>query len=229
MNRLFRLTALAAGLLSATAAHAAACGVELVLALDISRSVSRTEYRLQVDGLANAFRDEEVKAAIKAIPDGVLATVMIWGDAEQQKQTAQWTLLKGGAETDDFANVVQNTHRSFAFTLTGLGAAMLFADRLTRTAPMQCDRRVIDISGDGAWNHGPRPSAVWANGMSKDVTVNGLVILGAKPDPLSHYQLEVIGGPGAFIETADDFDDYAEAIRRKLLRELAPAFVMLTK
>ncbi|MGB0506341.1 MAG: DUF1194 domain-containing protein [Pikeienuella sp.] len=228
MSRLSKLATLVAALISITA-PARACGVELVLAMDISRSVSRTEFRLQVDGLADAFRDPEVRQAIKGIPGGVLTTVMIWGDSEQQRQTAPWTLLQGGEETEGFANLIQATPRTFAFTLTGLGAAMLYADRLTKSAPIRCNRRVIDISGDGVWNHGPRPSAAWASGMSRDVTVNGLVILGATPNPLNQYQLEVIGGPGAFVEVADDFDDYALAIRRKLLRELAPAFVMLTE
>lgn len=200
-----------------------ACGVELTLAMDVSRSVSTKEYKLQMEGLADALDDEEVREAIRAIPNGVMATVFIWGDQHQQKQTTAWTLLKGGAETTAFAMEVRSTRRYFGFTLTGLGAAMLYANELSKTSPQACNRRVIDISGDGVWNNGISPEQAWTT-LPRDVTINGLVILGATPDPLKFYKDKVIGGPAAFVEVADDFDDYARAIKRKLLRELAPIF-----
>lgn len=205
------------------ASPAWACGVELTLAMDVSRSVSTKEYKLQMNGLADALDDEEVRDAIRAIPDGVLSTVFIWGDENQQKQTTDWTLLKGGAETAAFAMEVRSTRRYFGFTLTGLGAAMLYANELTKTAPQKCRRRVIDVSGDGVWNNGISPKQAWSV-LPRDLTVNGLVILGATPDPRKFYKEEVIGGPAAFVEVADDFEDYARAIKRKLLRELAPIF-----
>lgn len=212
---------LAAALMLA-AAPAAACDVELVLALDVSRSVSAREYELQVGGLAEAFRHPDVAGAIAFLPEGVMATVMIWGDADQQAQTTPWTLLRAPEDLTGFADSIASTPRRFGFTLTGLGAAMAYADRLHLTNPLKCRRRVIDISGDGVWNHGPRPREVWETQMSADVTVNGLVILGATPDPLAFYEQEVIGGPFSFVETANDFDQYREAILRKILRELAP-------
>lgn len=214
----------ALGLLIALAASPAwACGVELTLAMDVSRSVSTKEYKQQMEGLADALDDEEVREAIRSVPGGVLSTVFIWGDKTQQKQTTDWTLLKGGAETSAFAMEIRSTRRSFGFTLTGLGAAMLYANELSKTAPVKCHRRVIDISGDGVWNNGPPPAEAWAS-LPRDLTINGLVILGAKPDPLQYYKEEVIGGPASFVETADDFQDYARAIKNKLLRELAPMF-----
>lgn len=226
----FRRLAFAAAFLAASPAAAQTmCGVELVLAMDVSRSVSTAEYRLQMDGLADAFRDEEVRDAIRLIPGGVMATVMIWGDQRQQKQTTPWTLLLGdGGAEDVFAHSVAHTRRVFGFTLTGLGAAMLYANRLSETNPTPCRKRVIDISGDGVWNDGPRPRDAWG-AMPPDLTINGLVILGATPDPLSFYQTEVIGGPNAFVEVADDFDDYARAIKLKLLRELAPSLSMVVE
>jgi Ca-activated chloride channel family protein len=205
------------------ASPAWACGIELTLAMDVSRSVSTNEYNLQMGGLADALDDEEVRDAIRAVPEGVLSTVFIWGDESQQKQTTDWTLLKGGAETAAFAMEVRSTRRYFGFTLTGLGAAMLYANELTKTAPRPCRRRVIDISGDGVWNNGISPAQAWSV-LPRDVTVNGLVIIGATPDPLKFYKEQVIGGPAAFVEVAKDFEDYARAIKRKLLRELAPIF-----
>lgn len=224
-----RLIAALAALFAAPAAAQPLCDIELVLALDVSRSVSTREYNLQVGGLADAFTNPEVQEAIRHLRGGVMATVMIWGDARQQKQTTGWTRLSSAAELNAFAAEIRKTRRAFGFTLTGLGAAMRYADELTETNPLTCRRRVIDISGDGVWNHGPRPSEIWATEMSRDVTVNGLVILGATPDPLPHYRDEVIGGPAAFVEVATDFDDYPRAILRKLLRELAPALSLLAE
>lgn len=232
MSRPNLRTSLLSACLALIAAPAAAeeiCGVELVLAMDVSRSVSTAEYRLQMDGLADAFRDPEVREAIRFTPGGVMATVMIWGDQRQQKQTTEWTLLTGTGEAEDvFANSIAYTRRVFGFTLTGLGAAMRYAERLTETNPFDCRRRVIDVSGDGVWNDGPRPSQVWET-IPRGVTVNGLVILGATPDPVEYYKREVIGGPGAFVEIAEDFDDYARAIKLKLLRELSPSLSMVAE
>ncbi len=204
-------------------AQDAQCDIELVLAMDVSRSVSTREYALQIGGLAQALSHPEVIEAIEFLPGGVMATVMIWGDAGQQKVTTGWTHLTSPENIIPFARKVAETRRYFGFTLTGLGQAMIFADKLTETNPKRCRRRIIDISGDGVWNHGPRPSAVWRSDISRDVTINGVVIMGATPNPLPHYEAEVIGGPGAFVEVAEDFEDYAPAILRKLLRELAPS------
>lgn len=202
--------------------------MELVLAMDVSRSVSTPEYRLQMDGLADAFRDEEVKSAVRTTQGGVMATVMIWGDRRQQRQSTPWTHLRTDADMDAFATEIELTRRTFGFTLTGLGAAMLFAEKLGETNPLPCRRRVIDVSGDGVWNDGPDPKEVRAT-FPADLTVNGLVIMGAKPSPLPYYQQNVIGGPGSFVEVANTFEDYAEAIRFKLLRELAPSLSMVAE
>ena len=226
MKRLSFLAALIAPFIAAPGpaqAQNAQCDIELVLAMDVSRSVSTREFALQIGGLAQALAHPEVIEAIEFLPGGVMATVMIWGDAGQQRVTTDWTHLTGPENVIPFARQVAETKRHFGFTLTGLGQAMIFADRLTETNPNKCRRRIIDISGDGVWNHGPRPSAVWRTDISRDVTINGVVILGATPNPLPHYETEVIGGPGAFVEVAEDFDDYAPAILRKLLRELAPS------
>lgn len=226
MIRALVLAAAGAVGLTPPAAAQDQCAVALVLAMDVSRSVSSREYDLQMGGLASAFRAPDMIDLIRAQKGGVMATVMIWGDHTQQKQTTPWTLLTGGSEMEAFAVGIEQTDRAFGFTLTGLGAAMAFADGLFRENPTPCRREVIDISGDGVWNDGPLPSTVWRT-MSRGVTVNGLVILGATPDPYPHYRDEVIGGPGAFVEKAEDFDDYAHAIRLKLLRELSPALSML--
>ena len=164
--------------------------------------------------------------AVEFLPGGVMATVMIWGDAGQQKQTIPWTHLTGPENMIAFAREVAETKRYFGFTLTGLGQAMLFADRLTETNPRKCRRRIIDISGDGVWNHGPRPSAVWRTDISRDVTINGLVILGAYPNPAIYYRANVIQGPNAFLAQAMRFEDYRDVMLGKLLREIGEELVL---
>ena len=106
--------------------------------------------------------------------------------------------------------------------MSAMDEALIHAEALGASNPLHCTRRVIDVSGDGASNQGAPPHQIAAALAAAGVTVNGLVILGAWPDPKAFYLENVIGGEGAFLEVADQFSDYPAAIRRKLLRELAP-------
>lgn len=209
-------------LASGNPARAADCGLELVLALDVSRSVVDSEYDLQIGGLAGAFRDPEVVEAIRWIHGGVMATVTQWSGPESQTQPVPWLHLTDGTSAAIFAAAIEHQERSFFASYTAIGEALFHANSLSATNPLRCKRRVIDVSGDGASNRGravrPMAEALAANG----VTVNGLVILGAWPDPAEFYLRNVVRGEGAFLETAANFADYAAAIKRKLLRELTP-------
>jgi Ca-activated chloride channel family protein len=203
-------------------ARSTECGLELVLAMDVSRSVVNTEYNLQMRGLAEAFRNPQIIEAATWTPGGVMATVTQWSGPESQAQTVPWTRLTDAASMRAFADAIEGQQRLFFAAYTAVGEALVHANSLSATNPLRCTRRVIDISGDGASNRGqpPRPvaDALAANG----VTVNGLVIRGAWPDPAEFYQRNVIRGAGAFLEVAESFTDYAVAMRRKLLREFGP-------
>jgi Ca-activated chloride channel family protein len=203
-------------------ARSAECGLELVLALDVSRSVIDSEFDLQIGGLAGAFRDPEVVEAIGWIHGGVMATVTQWSGPESQMQPVPWVHLTDRATAVAFAAAIEGQERAFFASYTAIGEALFHANSLSATNPLRCKRRVIDVSGDGASNRGrpvrPMTEALAANG----VTVNGLVILGAWPDPAEFYLYNVVRGDGAFLETAANFADYAAAIKRKLLRELIP-------
>ena len=203
-------------------AVAAECGLELVLAMDVSRSVVASEFDLQMGGLATAFRDPEVAEAITWITGGVMATVTQWSGSEAQTQSIPWTHLTNAAGATAFAAAIERLDRAFFASYTAIGEALFHANSLSATNPLRCKRRVIDVSGDGASNRGrlalPIADALAANGA----TVNGLVILGAWPDPAEFYLQNVVRGDGAFMETAANFSDYANAIKRKLLRELTP-------
>lgn len=208
------------------AAPAAACEVELILAMDVSRSVMNAEYDLQMNGLADAFRNDVVLDLIESA-GGVMATVTQWSGANDQSQTVPWRWLESRASTLAFADEISNQRRSYFGAYTATGDALLHAAAVSGANPTRCRRKVIDVSGDGKGNRGSDPKTASAQLVAQGYTINALAVLGAKPSPLDFYAREVIGGPGAFVEAADGFAAYAEAIRRKILRELSPAFAML--
>ncbi len=215
----------AAALVLGIPARATACGLELVLAMDVSRSVIKTEFDLQMGGLALAFRDPEVAEAITWTVGGVMATVTQWSGPEAQLQAVPWTHLTDAASAAAFAAAIERLERAYFISYTAVGDALIHANSLSATNPRRCARRVIDVSGDGVSNRGSDVKPVAEALAAGGVTVNGLVIKGAWPDPVAFYQTNVVRGDGAFLETTEKFADYAEAIKRKLLRELTPQLV----
>ncbi len=199
-----------------------ACEVELVLAMDVSRSVVNFEYDFQMGGLAAAFRHPDVIGAVERLPGGVMATVTQWSGPDAQVQAVPWTHLTDAASIRAFADRIDAQRRAFFAAYTAIGEALIHAERVSATNPLPCARRVFDVSGDGASNRGREPLAVAELLAGQGVTVNALVILGAKPDPADYYAANVVRGPGAFMEVATSFEDFPQAILRKLLRELAP-------
>jgi Ca-activated chloride channel family protein len=218
-----RLATIALALGLAIPAPASACGVELVLAMDVSRSVINDEYDLQMGGLANALRSKEVVEAIGWIPGGVMATVTQWSGELDQAQTIGWRHLTDPSSVLSFAKEVDFNRRQFFQSYTAIGEALWHANTLSASNPKKCRRRVIDVSGDGSSNRGREPAAIADALAANGVTINALVIRGARPDPAEYYLENVVRGPGAFIEIARTFHDYARAIQQKLLRELTPA------
>ncbi|MEM7177474.1 MAG: DUF1194 domain-containing protein [Pseudomonadota bacterium] len=204
------------------AGPATACGLELVLAMDVSRSVVNHEYDLQMGGLSAAFRDSAVTDAIKWTPGGIMVTVTQWSGPESQSQTVPWSHLTTPADAHAFANAIDRQDRMFFAAYTAIGEALFHAASLSRSNPSRCLRRVIDISGDGASNRGRLPRPVADALASQGITINALVIEGSKDEPVEFYRRHVVRGFGAFLEVADGFDDYARAIRAKLLREMDP-------
>lgn len=200
------------------------CGIELILALDVSRSVVNAEYDLQIRGLAAAFRDDEVIETIGWVPDGVMATVTQWSGPVSQHQSIGWRALTDARSIRSFAREIDDMDRRFFAAYTAIGEAIDHAGVISATNPKTCDRRVIDVSGDGASNRGRDPRGIAEALAATGVTINALVIEGASPDPVAYYAENVVRGEGSFLETATSFQAYPEAILRKLLRELRPAF-----
>lgn len=199
------------------------CAAALVLALDVSASVDAAEYVIQMQGLADALVDPEVTAAILPYPgSGIMAAAFVWSGFQHQEVVAPWTWLGSEAEIEAFAAGLRRVPRDHDYWPTALGRATVFAAGLHRTNPVPCRRRIVDVSGDGVNNDGPPPTFYRAQGFFEGLTINGLVIRGAVPDPVEHYREQVVHGPGAFLEVAERFEDYPPAILRKLLRELQP-------
>jgi len=212
--------ALAAVLLALAPGPAAACALELILALDVSGSVDSAEYRLQTGGLADALAHDSVAEAVAALDGGMIVTVTQWSGGARQTRLTPWHHVEGADGLAQLAREVRWMPRAWRNFSTGIGEALAHAREVSASAPARCRRRVIDVSGDGVSNEGRPPGPVSRALAAEGFTVNGLVIRGAEPDPVAHYRAHVIAGPGAFVEVAADFEDYPRAILRKLLREI---------
>ncbi len=205
----------------------AACRQALVLALDVSGSVDAAEYRLQLDGVASALREADVRAALLAMPDApVHLAVIEWSGSGFQRLVLPWSALDGPAAIEAAAARLAATRRVAAPQATAIGAALGRAAGLLDAGPA-CWRRTVDISGDGKNNDWPEPETVRAGGALAGITVNALVVApeGGIAELSAYFRAQVVQGPDAFVETALGYDDYARAMQRKLLREIATVAV----
>jgi hypothetical protein len=213
------LAALAA---AAPAAAATAVDLELVLAVDASGSVNQTRFELQRQGYAAAFRDDRVIRAIAAGSHGAIAvTVMQWTGPTLHVAVIDWTLVRDRASAGALADRIAAVPRQLFGGGTSLSGAIDHAMALLSADPYRGDRRVIDISGDGSNNRGRPATLARDEAVRQGVVINGLPILSVEPDLDLWYRENVIGGPGAFLVVAQDFDAFAEAIVSKLVNEIA--------
>lgn len=213
--------AAAAYLLAITGAPPAqAAAVALVLAVDVSESVSPERYILQHDGIARAFETPQLIDAIAAVPGGIEALVLEWSDPDKVRVTVDWTPIADRGAALSFATSVRATERT-SHGLTAIGSAMLAAAAAFDHMPEPAGRRVIDISGDGMANFGEPPATVRDELVGRGITINGLAILSEEPWLADYYSQNVVGGPAAFVVVAKGFDSFAEAMLRKLVQEVA--------
>lgn len=209
----------------------AQCRQALALGLDVSGSVDAREYRLQLGGLATALEDNEVREKLLAMPSApVRLLIFEWSGPNDQALLVPWTPITSAATLDGVIETLKQVTRRDATPGTALGVAMRLGQIYLNQQP-DCWKRTLDISGDGQSNLGPRPRDVGDTLEGSGITINGLVIgedattdnnnQQPQTDSLSaYYRAEVILGPDAFVMTALGFDDYARAMKQKLLREL---------
>ena len=232
MRALALMLALLAG--GAEASLAGPCRLALALALDVSGSVDAREYRMQMDGLAAALDDPDVRGALLADPEAPVAvTVFEWSGSGFQRMVQDWVTLDDAAALDGVIGTLRAHDRAPAPQATGLGAALRFGHGLLAAGPA-CWERTLDVSGDGENNDWPNPRSLRAAGALDGIRINALAVVGgrgksdsgdqgtgdASPDLPGYFRAEVIQGPDAFVEVAEGFEDYARAMRRKLLKEL---------
>ena len=198
--------------------------LELVLAVDASGSVDNAEFALQLGGIAAAFQSPDVQAAIARGPIGRIAVALtVWAAAELPTAKGLWFVIADPGNAAAFADYVARFPRTVGGGTgigSGIGASVTHMDRNRFVGT----RRVIDVSGDGRETQ-PRDYVVMmpqARQMAdaRGITINGLAILNEDPMLERYYREAVITGPGAFVMSVAGFEDFADAIRRKLVREI---------
>ena len=213
---------LSAAALLAASAPATGAGLALVLAVDVSASVTADSYLLQRDGIARAFENPRLINAISGVPGSIEALVLEWSDPDRIVVTVGWTRVADADSAAAFAAALRATKRSSEGS-TAIGPALLAAAVAFDHAPEPAPRRIIDISGDGMANFGLPPSVARDRIVAAGISINGLAILTEEPWLEAYYRSNVIGGPGAFVVAVRNFRSFADAMLRKLVQEIAGA------
>jgi hypothetical protein len=233
-SRLLAAALLTAALLFPAAASAAeAVDLLLVLAVDVSRSIDQDKFQLQRDGYAAAITNPRVLEAIRSGPHHRIAVTFVeWSGFGRQKVVIDWTMIGDTASAQQFASALAEAPRSFQ-DRTSISGAIEFSMAQLDKAPFDAPRHTIDVSGDGTNNAGADVRLARDAAVAKGVTINGLVILSEHPlswnaehtNPqgglAKYYETNVIGGPGAFVMVAQNFNSFGQAIINKMIAEIA--------
>jgi len=235
-RKLVRCILALAGLLAIQ--PSAASGAEqvdllLVLSSDVSRSVDHPKFLLQREGYATAISDPHVLEAIKSGPQQRIAVCFVeWSGFGAQKLLIDWTIIDGAEPARKFGDQLLELPRSFA-DRTSISGGIEFAAAQLERAPVESARRTIDVSGDGTNNAGRDVRLARDEVVGKGIVINGLVILSDRPVPWNaehtnppgglekYYQDNVVGGSGAFVLVAENFNAFGRAIIKKLIAEIA--------
>jgi uncharacterized protein DUF1194 len=199
-----------------------AVDLHLMLAVDASGSVDFTRFELQRRGYVAAFRSPQVLQAIRGGENQSIAVAMFqWTGPLLQAEIVPWTQIKDKASAESVAAIIETTPRRLFGGGTSISGAIDYAMRWFPESPFKGERRVIDISGDGSNNGGRSVTRARDQAVAADVNINGLPILAWEPFLDQYYKENVIGGPGAFMIVAKDFDTFADAILKKMIIEIA--------
>jgi hypothetical protein len=214
---------------SADTAAPASVDIELILAVDVSYSMDMDELAVQREGYAQAIVSKEFLQALRTGPTGKISvTYFEWAASGDQKIIVPWRVIDGPESADAVADEILKTPIRRA-SRTSISGAIYFALPLFDANPYRGLRRVIDISGDGANNNGSPVTIARDTALAKGITINGLPIMVKEPsystmdiDNLDFYYEDcVIGGPGSFVVSIKDREKFKEAIRSKLVLEVA--------
>jgi hypothetical protein len=199
-----------------------AVDVNLVLAIDASGSVEEERFELQKRGYAAAFRNPKVMQAIRAGDHQSIAVFMLqWTGPPLQEVMVPWTLVSDERSAEILALTIEASPRRLMGGGTSISGAIDYSVKSLAASPYRATRSVIDISGDGANNLGRPAEQARDEAVRAGIRINGLPILAVEPDLDQYFRKNVIGGPGAFSIPARDYDQFAEAILRKLITEIS--------
>ncbi len=205
-------------------ASAKTVDIELVLAVDASGSVDDREYTLQLEGIAQGFRDATVRRAIRSGPTKSIAVnLLVWAEPQIPKDMTGWFVITSDAEAEHFAATVATFPRRQSGS-TAIGEGIAAALRAIDGNDIEAARAVVDVSGDGresvAREFTVLVGQARAMALSRSIVINGLAIQNEVSDLADYYRRNVQAGPDSFVMTAKDYEDFAEAMRLKLLREI---------
>ncbi len=218
-----------AGAQTAGAQTAGPVDLQLVVAVDVSRSIDEEEARLQREGYRAAMADPRVVAAMTGGMLGAVAVAYVeWAGFAYQQLVLPWTRIGSGAEAAAWSERLRRSPRQ-SVSWTSISGALMFSRRVLAECPWEGTRRVIDVSGDGVNNNGPPAEGERDRLVAEGVVINGLPIVNDRPnfgampgrELEPYYRESVIGGPGSFLIVAEDFAAFGDAIRRKLIQEIA--------
>lgn len=203
--------------------------VALVLAVDVSRSIDEDEARLQREGYRSAVTDPVVLEAIRGGMVGAIAIAYIeWAGIEYQRTALPWQRIANAQDAQLWSQQLSEAPR-VSLSWTSISGGIRHARQELAACPFEATRRVIDVSGDGVNNSGPPAEDERDAAVGEGIIINGLPIVNDRPTfgrrppiPLDqYYQESVIGGIGAFMIVAEDFESFGVAVKRKLIREIA--------
>lgn len=230
LKRMLSILAGAGLYLGASAAAPAAEQVDvvLVLAVDVSRSMSSEELEIQRQGYAEAIRDPEVISAIEQGAHGRIAVAMFeWAADYSHNEIFGWTLIETAEDAEKLSKIIRASP-SFGRNRTSISGAIRRGVTMIESSPYEGFRKVIDISGDGPNNQGDVIVTARQNALDKQIAINGLPLMtrggpgfGFNIAELDAYYRDcVIGGPGSFLVPVTSWDQFPGAVRRKLILEI---------
>ena len=212
-----------------SAPNAVEVDVELVMAVDISYSMDMDELALQREGYAQAIASQDFLNALKQGGNGKIAVTLVeWAGVSDQRVVVPWRLIDGAATAQAVSEEMARAPVRRAFR-TSISGALNFAMGLFENSGFRGLRRVIDVSGDGTNNQGPPVTQARDDAVAKGIQINGLPIMLKEPQPNSidikdldiYYEDCVIGGPGAFVVPIREREKFKDAIRTKLVLDIA--------
>jgi len=198
-----------------------AVDVALVLAIDVSGSISEDRMRLQIEGYAKALQHPDFLQAVSGGHQGRIALTFVeWSEARRQSQAVGWRIISRAEDRERFIKDLMQAEKPMP-GWTSISAAIDYCVRILHDSGLVTGRKVIDVSSDGVNNDGRSVTAARDDAVAAGVTINGLPIVEIDPALDAYYRANVIGGADSFVIVARDMENFAEAILRKLLVEVA--------